>query len=81
MENKFHGQGKYIWEHGAYYIGAWYSPAPYVCIHMCVLVLAVMLLMCNWLNYMRISMHRLTVGVPQPTVSIVAPALYFSIGS
>jgi hypothetical protein len=48
---------------------------------MCVLVLAVMLLMCNWLNYMRISMHRLTVGVPQPTVSIVAPALYFSIGS
>jgi hypothetical protein len=22
-ENKFHGQGKYIWEHGAYYIGTW----------------------------------------------------------
>jgi len=21
--NKFHGQGKYTWEHGAYYIGAW----------------------------------------------------------
>ena len=54
MENKFHGQGKYIWEHGAYYIGAWYSPAPCVCIHLCVLVLACMLLMCNWLNYMRI---------------------------
>jgi hypothetical protein len=50
VENKFHGQGKYIWEHGAYYIGAWYSPAPYVCIHMCVLVLAVTLLMLNWLN-------------------------------
>ena len=23
VENKFHGEGKYVWNHGAYYIGNW----------------------------------------------------------
>ena len=23
VENKFHGEGKYVWNHGAYYMGNW----------------------------------------------------------